>query len=326
MQPTSFSPLGWAAFGAVVLCLLAVDLFSHRGQRGISRRSAIVWSLVWVSTALAFNAFIWATMGAEPAEEFFAAWLLEKSLSVDNLFVFLVLFASLGIPREQQRRVLSWGIFGALVTRALFIGVGAVAIQRWHGILYAFGALLIFAGLKMLRAEKREGEGRLLGFLRARLPLTRELHGEHFVVRERGRLVGTPLLLALVAVELTDVFFAVDSIPAAFAVTESPFIVYSSNVFAILGLRALYSLLSDALSRLRYLRHGLAAVLCFAGVKMLAARWIHLPPLASIGVIVACVAGAVVASLIANRRERGAQRGNPASVGADPPARAQAAR
>jgi tellurite resistance protein TerC len=292
----------WALLAGVMLLLVAIDLFAHRGDHADSKKRALVWSLVWVGAAVLFGILVGVYFGAVAAEQYFAAYLLEKSLSVDNLFLFIVIFGALGIPREEQRRVLTWGIIGALVTRGAFIAVGAAVLQRWHEVTYVFGAILVITALKMLRES--EGESKLLPWLERHMPWTRERDGHRFVVRRAGRLLATPLLVALIAIELTDVVFALDSIPAAFAVSEEPFIIYSSNVFAILGLRALYVVLVGAIANLRYLKYGLSAVLAFAGIKMLAASWIVISPLISVAVIALMIGAAVVASVVARRRER----------------------
>jgi tellurite resistance protein TerC len=293
----------WALLAGIMLLLVSIDLFAHRGDRVDSRRRALAWSMVWVAAAVAFGGFVAAYFGAETAEQYFASYLLEKSLSVDNLFLFLVIFGALGIPLHEQRRVLTWGIIGALVTRGAFIAAGAAVLHRWHEITYLFGAILVVTALKMLR-QSDDSQRRLLPWLERHLPWTRERAGHAFVVRRAGRWLGTPLLLALVAIELTDVVFALDSIPAAFAVSEEPFVVYSSNVFAVLGLRALYQVLVGALAELRYLRYGLSAVLAFAGAKMLVASWIVITPIASVAAIGAMIGVAVGASVHASRRER----------------------
>jgi tellurite resistance protein TerC len=293
----------WCLLAGVMLVVISIDLVAHRGDRIDSRRRALVWSLVWIAAAVAFGVFVAALFGAKVAEQYFAAYLLEKSLSVDNLFLFLVVFAALGIPMAEQRRVLTWGIIGALVTRGVFIGVGAAVLHRWHEITYVFGAILIVTAVKMFR-ETDGASQRLLPWLERHLPWTSERAGHHFIVRRAGRWVATPLLVALIAIELTDVVFALDSIPAAFAVSEEPFIVYSSNVFAVLGLRALYVVLVGAIADLRYLRYGLSAVLAFAGAKMLAAPWIAITPIVSVGVIAVMIGAAVAASVVVARRER----------------------
>jgi tellurite resistance protein TerC len=293
----------WALLAAIVVTSIALDLFAHRGDRVDSKRRALVWTGVWVAVSLVFCGWIWARFGAVAGEEFLAAYLLEKSLSVDNLFVFLLVFGALKIPPAEQRRVLTWGIFGAIVSRGLLIFAGAAAIQQWHALTYVFGAILLIAAFKLLRSPDPDQESPVLGWLEKHMRWTKKLHGHKFITRENGRRVATPLLLALIAIELTDVVFAIDSVPAAFAVSEQPFIIYSSNLLAILGLRALYVVLAGALADLRYLRFGLAAVLGFAGGKLLAASWIKIPPLTSVGVIATCIAISVIYSIRANRRD-----------------------
>jgi tellurite resistance protein TerC len=292
----------WCLLASVMLLLIAIDLFAHRGDHVDSRRRAMVWSIVWIAAAVVFGAWVAVHFGAEAAEQYFAAYLLEKSLSVDNLFLFLVIFGAFGIPPSEQRRVLTWGIIGALVTRGLFIALGSAALQRWHEVTYVFGAILVVTALKMLR-EPDDKPSRLVPWLERHLPWTSERDGHRFIVRCGGRWLATPLLVALLAIELTDVVFAVDSVPAAFAVSEEPFVIYSSNVFAVLGLRALYIVLVGALAKLRYLRFGLSAVLAFAGAKMLAASWFKIPPLVSVTVIALVIFAAVAASVVAARRD-----------------------
>jgi tellurite resistance protein TerC len=292
----------WGLLGIVLLFCIVIDLVAHRGHGADSRRSAIIWSAIWIGVALAFNAFVTVEFGAEAGEQFLAAYLLEKSLSVDNLFLFLVIFGELRIPRTEQRRVLTFGILGALVTRCVFIVLGAAAIARWHEVTYFFGAVLLVTALKLLRTPaESDAPPKSLAWLEKHLPWTRELHGHHFITRIKGRLVATPLLLALIAIELTDIVFAIDSIPAAFAVSEDTFILYSSNVFAVLGLRALYVVLANALHGLEYLRFGLSAVLAFAGTKMLVASYVKVPPLVSVLVIAMCIGAAIVASVVARK-------------------------
>jgi len=293
----------WGLLAGLMLLLVSIDLFAHRGDHIDSRRRAVVWSLVWVAAAVVFGVFVAGYFGAETAEQYFAAYLLEKSLSIDNLFLFLVIFTAMKIPSSEQRRVLTWGIIGALVTRGVFIGLGAAILHRWHEVTYVFGAILVITALKMLR-ESDDKPSKLLPWLERRLPWTSERAGHAFVVRRAGRWVATPLLVALIAIELTDVVFALDSIPAAFAVSEEPFVIYSSNVFAVLGLRALYVVLVGAIAELRYLRYGLSAVIAFAGAKMLVAPWIAITPILSVAVIAVMIGVAVVASVAATRRER----------------------
>jgi len=292
----------WPALAVTIVVLLIIDLLAHRRDTTPSRRAAILWSVFWVAAAALFGVAVTLGLGRDAGEEYFAAWLLEKSLSVDNLLLFLVIFSATGLNENDQRRVLSWGVCGALVARGVFIAVGSTALERWHFLIYPLGGLLLLLGVKMLWPQKDTGEPpKLLTWLKRRLPLTDDVEGHHFFVRKGGRWLGTPLLLALFAVELSDVLFAVDSIPAVFSVSETPFIVYSSNLFAILGLRALYVVLSGALAQLRYLKHGLAAVLCFGGLKLVGGPWVHVPPGVSLAVIGGVLFVAVLASLLHTR-------------------------
>lgn len=295
----------WALLAAIVLLSISIDLFAHRGDHVDSKKRALVWTLVWVGVSLAFNVFVAFWFGLAAAEEFLAAYLLEKSLSVDNLFVFLLVFGALSIPVTEQRRVLTWGILGAILSRGVLIFAGAAAVQRWHALTYVFGGILVLAAVKLLRSEDKPSDepSAVVVWLEKHLRWTRTLHGHRFFVRIDGKRVATPLFIALLAIEATDIVFAIDSVPAAFAVTNEPFIIYSSNLLAILGLRALYVVLAGALADLRYLRYGLAAVLGFAGAKLLLVTWIKIPPLASVAVIAVCIAVAVLASIRANRRE-----------------------
>src|SRR5688572_26605815 len=243
----------WLVFAAIVLISLVVDLVAHRGGRGHTRRSATLWSIGWIVLAFIFAGWIWWRLGAASAGNFVSAYLMEKSLSIDNMFVFMVVFSRLGIPQAEQHRVLFWGIIGALVARALFIAAGSSLLTRWHDIVYVFGAFLIYTAYRTARAESltEPAESKLLEWMRRHLRVCEDLHGHKFLARIDGKLVATPLLVALLTIEATDVMFAIDSVPAVFAITEDPFIVYSSNVFAILGLRALYLVLSDLLKNLR---------------------------------------------------------------------------
>jgi len=294
----------WALLALVLLISLSIDLLAHRGDHVDSRSRAVMWTVLWIVVALGFNVFVWMSFGRQAGEEFLAAYLLEKSLSVDNLFVFLLVFGALRIPQAEQRRVLTWGILGAIVFRGLLIFAGAAAVARWHALLYVFGAILIIASLKLLREPApEEKESPILTWLSKHLRSTQRLHGHKFFAIENGRRVATPLLLALLSIELTDIMFAIDSVPAAFAVTQEPFIIYSSNLLAILGLRALYIVLASALLGLRYLRFGLAAVLLLAGIKLIVSTWVKIPPLISIGAIALCIGTSVIVSVIANRRE-----------------------
>jgi tellurite resistance protein TerC len=301
----------WVLLGGVLAISITVDLIAHRGDHADSRRSAILWTLAWIALSIGFGVFIALEFGAEPAEQFAAAYLLEKSLSLDNLFLFIVIFAQLGIPPTEQRRVLTFGILGALVTRLVFIMIGAAAIHRWHELTYVLGAVLVLTSLKLLRhrdADTTEPP-RILLWLERHLPWTRQLHGHKFFANVDGRTVATPLLVALITIELADVMFAIDSVPAAFAVSDDTFILYSSNVLAVLGLRALYIVLASVLQGLRYLHVGLAAIVGFAGIKMLVAGWVKFPPLISVLLIAGMMGAAVIASL-RHRQRRPAYVGN----------------
>jgi tellurite resistance protein TerC len=305
VTPTLQIPLWmWGVFACVVLVSLTLDLVLHRGGHGIGRKSAITWSIVWIVSALLFAGWVGITMGADHAQDFVSAYLMEKSLSVDNLFVFMVVFARLRIPEAEQHRVLYWGILGALVARAAFIAGGTALLQRWHDVVYVLGAFLIYTAYKTLRSEPEEtvGKSRVLEWIGRHMRISSRLAGHHFITHESGRRLGTPLLLALITIEATDVLFAVDSVPAVLAISEEPFIVYSSNVFAILGMRALYLVLSDLLRDLHYLRYGLAAILALAGVKMLLSGHVHVPHSVSLGLIVAILVAAIVPSIRLGRR------------------------
>ena len=296
----------WLVFAVVVVVSLAADLFAHRGNRALGRRQGIIWSAAFIAVSLVFAGFVGVAFGGGVALEFLTAYLVEKSLSVDNLFVFLVIFGRLRIPKTEQHRVLFWGILGAFVTRAAFIVAGTAMLERWHFTVYVLGAFLLFTGLKTLRAhpEADVKEGWVLPFLRRHLPFTSRTDGHRFTIVEHGKRMGTPLLLALIAIEVTDVLFAVDSIAAVLAISSSRFIVFTSNVFAILGLRALYLVLADLVSNLRYLHYGLGGILMFVGAKMVTSTLIHIPHWASLLVTVAILTAAVVPSLLSRRRER----------------------
>jgi tellurite resistance protein TerC len=293
----------WIAFNAFVLGLLALDLgVFHRKAHAVKPKEAAMWTGVWVSLALLFCAGLALWKGTAPALTFLTGYVIEQSLSVDNIFVIVLIFQYFKIPEQYQHRVLFWGIIGALLMRGAFIGVGAILIQRFHWILYVFGAFLVITGIRMgIRKEEDEfdAEHNIVMRLATRFfPFTKTLEGQHFLTLENGKRVGTPLLLVLIMVEFTDLIFAVDSIPAIFAVTTDPFLVYTSNVFAILGLRSLYFLLADIIFRFHYLHYGLAIILSFVGVKMLIEKYLEIPIWLSLVVIVAVLAGSIVASLV----------------------------
>ncbi|PKO72447.1 MAG: hypothetical protein CVU20_02410 [Betaproteobacteria bacterium HGW-Betaproteobacteria-14] len=305
----------WAAFIAFVLVMLALDLFVFGGKKAhkVGIREAAVWSLVWVSLALLFNAGLWwhlhDTVGKEIADrkalEFFTGYLIEKSLSVDNVFIFLLIFSSFHVAAEYQRRVLIYGVLGAIAMRAVMILAGAWLVREFSWILYIFGFFLVVTGMRMLvMAEKQPDleKNPLLKFARRHLRISEDHHGEAFTVTKDGVRYFTPLFLVLILIEASDLVFAVDSIPAIFAITTDPFIVFTSNIFAILGLRALYFLLADVADRFHLLKYGLAMVLAFIGAKMLIAPWYHMPVAASLSIVAVLISASVIASLIATRK------------------------
>src|SRR5918993_286894 len=300
----------WVGFNVFVLAMLALDLgVFHRKAHAVSGKEALTWSLVWISLSLVFNAviyFYWDRMApnstytnGEAALAFFTGYLIEKSLSVDNIFVFILIFSFFAVPAAYQHRVLFWGILGALIMRGTLIAVGAALLHEFHWIIYIFGAFLIFTGIRMAwhhEEEVQPDKNPVVKFFRKFMPVTENFEQDNFFVRRAGRLMATPLFLILLVVESTDLVFAVDSIPAIFAVTQDPFIVYTSNVFAILGLRALYFLLANVMDQFQYLKFGLSAVLVFVGLKMLAGDVYKVPVGVSLGVIVCVLGTSVLAS------------------------------
>jgi tellurite resistance protein TerC len=297
-----------------VLGLLALDLFVfHRKAHKVGVREAAWTTAFWVSVALAFGGFVWALAGTGIAGEYFTGYLVEWSLSVDNVFVFSLIFTSFAVPEEYRYRVLFWGVIGALVARAVFVGAGASLLSAFGWLVFVFGIFLVFTGLRMLRrgsgGEQDPRNNRALGLLRRFLPVTKGYENGHFLTRHAGKLYATPLLAVLVVIESSDVIFAVDSVPAVLSITTNPFVVYSSNVFAILGLRHLYFLLEGAVDRFTYLHYGLAAVLIFVGAKfLLEGLGLHIPIAASLPFIALAVGASIAASLIATRRQ-GSNRG-----------------
>ena len=298
----------WIVFACLVAAMLAVDLFGHRHAHIVGFREAAVWSAVWVGVALVFAVAVGVTLGPTAGTEFTTAWLLEKSLSVDNLFVFALIFGYFKVPREYQHRVLFLGVLGALLLRGVFLAAGVAVVDRFTAVLFAFAAVLVYSGVKLLRDDDESydpGSSIAVRVLRKVMRVRDEYVGTRFFVREAGRLVATPLLAVVVAIEAADVVFAVDSVPAVLAVSDDAFIVYSSNAFAILGLRALYFLLAGMLDRFHYLGAGLAVILIFIGAKLALAaahELIHpaipeLPSAASLAVIVTVLAVAIIASL-----------------------------
>ncbi|GAB4429167.1 MAG: TerC family protein [Chloroflexi bacterium OHK40] len=310
----------WIGFLAVVLSLLALDLgVFHRSAHAVSLREAATWTVVWIALSLLFNLGIYLYGGPAPAIDFLTGYLVEYSLSVDNIFIFVLLFSYFRVPAAYQHRVLFWGILGALVMRGAMIVVGAALIERFEWIIYLFGAFLIVTGVRMARSRDDDEElhpesNPLVRFTRRFLPVTKEMHGERFFVRVDGRTFATPLFIVLLIVESTDLIFAIDSIPAIFGITTDPFLVFTSNVCAILGLRSLYFLLAGVMDKFYYLKVGLALILTFVGAKMvlpfvtsffvptLLDHELHIGNLASLGVIAATLTAAIAASLVRARR------------------------
>jgi len=296
------TPLLWAGFTAAVIVLLAVDLLVfHRRAHEVGHREAIAWSVGWVALALLFNLGVYRWFGAQRGLEFFTGYLIELALSVDNLFVFILIFSTFGVPAAYQHRVLFWGILGAQVMRAVFILAGAAILQTFHWVIFLFGGFLVYTGGKILfsrGAEVHPERNPVLKLFGKVIPSIPEYDGPRFLTRRNGRWVATALLPVLVVVEATDVVFAIDSIPAIFGVTKDPFIVYTSNIFAILGLRSFYFLLASAMGKFRYLKVGLGVVLLFVGAKMLISEWVHIPIELSLLVVVAVLGGSVLASVL----------------------------
>ncbi len=309
------TPLLWGSFTVVVLIMLAIDLLlqGRRGAQTMSFRQAAIWSLIWVSVSLLFAAAFWWYLDTHAGREvattqtlaFLTGYVLEKALAVDNVFVWLMLFSYFAIPPQLQRRVLIYGVLGAIVLRTIMIFAGSWLVMQFSWILYIFGAFLLFTGIKMALAREDDtavGDKPVVRWLRQHLRMTDSLEGEKFFIRRNGVLFATPLLLVLIMVELSDVIFAVDSIPAIFAVTTDPFIVLTSNLFAILGLRAMYFLLSNVAERFSILKYGLAVVLVFIGIKMLIVEFYHIPVAVSLSVVGIILGGTLLINAWVNRR------------------------
>lgn len=312
---TIAQPWMWGVFLLFVIAMLAVDIFACGGNKAhkMSAKHAAYWSLVWVSLALLFALGMWyylkessgIVIAQEKTTEFLAGYVIEKSLSVDNIFVFLLIFSHFAVPAEYQRRVLLYGVLGAIVLRFVMILAGVWVVQEFSWVLYLFGAFLVFTGFKMTIAAEKEPDlnaNPIVRYARKILPFTEQFKREKFTVRENGKRFFTPLFLVLILIELSDVVFAVDSIPAIFAITTDPFIVFTSNIFAIMGLRALYFLLADMAERFHFLKYGLALVLIFVGGKMLIVDWWHVPTSLSLLVIASIVAGSVAISLMVTKK------------------------
>lgn len=298
----------WLAVLGIIVVMLVIDLVAHRDAHVISVKEAGAWSIFWVASGITFGFIIWWLFGAEFGQQYFAGFTIEKSLAVDNVFVWAIIFASLGIPPKYQHRVLFLGVLGALIFRGIFIALGAVLIEQFAWILYVFAAFLIFTGIRLFVKRNEHSdptESRFYRFVTRHVRLDPKFYGQRFVIRKNGLLFATPLLLALVLVEFTDIVFAVDSIPAIFAVTTEPFLVFTANAFAILGLRAMYFLLADLVHRFVYLQTGLAAVLIWVGIKMALHDVVKVPTLISLLIIVVILTVAITASLL---KTRGQQR------------------
>lgn len=297
----------WGAFVGAIALFLALDLFVfHRNAHEVSFKEAALTSTVWITLGLSFGGVIWWWQGGTAAGEYLAGYLIEKALSVDNIFVFALIFSYFSVPLAYQHRVLFWGVVGAVVFRAIFIAAGSVILKEFHWTIFLFGALLVFTGIKMAvkRNEELHPENNpVLRLVRRLIPVTNEYHGQKFFLRLDGRWVATPLFAVLVMVETTDIIFAIDSIPAIFAVTSDPFLVFTSNAFAILGLRALYFMLGGLMYRFTYLKYGLAAILVFVGGKMLVSDWVKVDVWLSLLVIGLLVGGSIAVSLLKTRSQ-----------------------
>jgi TerC family integral membrane protein len=302
------TPFLWLIFNLFVLAAIALDLgVFHRRPHKMETREAITWTLVWVGLSLAFGLGVMHFSGEQRGLEFFTGYVIEKALSVDNLFLFLVIFRAFAVDEKIQHRILEWGILGALVMRGTMIAAGAGLIERFSWVLYVFGAFLVYAGLHMLFAKKAEmhpEENRISRFAKRYLRVRKEYAGSKFFVRDGGKLFATPLFVVLLIVEITDITMAVDSIPAIFGITRDPFIVYTSNVFAILGLRAMYFLLAGVLGRLRYLTAGLSFVLAFIGAKMIVEPWVHISVEISLTIVAGILLVALAASLLVSPKTK----------------------
>jgi tellurite resistance protein TerC len=302
----TFPLWAWLAFTALVAVLLFLDLFVfHWGAREVPFKESLWLSGFWIAISLAFGGFVWAVAGPSAGGEYLAAYLIEKSLSLDNVFVFAVIFSAFAVPRKYRYHILFWGVIGALVARFVFILAGTSLLSAFDWLVFVFGAFLLFTALRMFRGREEDADphsSRVLKLMRRILPTTKDYRGDHFFVRENGKLYATPLLAALVVVETSDILFAIDSVPAVLAVTSSAFIAYSSNAFAVLGLRALYFALEGLIDRFVYLHYGLAAILTFVGAKLLLQGvGVHVPIVVSLLVILAAITVSIAASLVATR-------------------------
>lgn len=315
--PEVGTPLFYGVFFTAVLLMVAVDMFSLRknGSHKVGIKEALAWSGLWVAVSCLFAGWLYIELAGNPVYgaavakekvlEFFTGYILEKSLAVDNIFVFLMIFGYFKVAPKYQHRVLLYGVLGALVLRAVMIFIGAALVRQFEWILYLFGAFLLYTGIRMMKSEEDEEDlssNRLLGVVKKIIPIGSEFHGDKFFTIENGKKIATPLFLVLIMIELSDVIFAVDSIPAVFAVTTDPFIVLTSNIFAILGLRAMYFLLADVAERFIFLKYGLAFVLSFIGVKMLMMHWVHIPISISLSVVFGALGASILTSLIYTKK------------------------
>ncbi len=296
------TPLQWGIFLALVFAMLALDLgvFNRKVHR-IGLREALFWSVVWTLVALVFNWWVYSRFGSQIGLEFLTGYVIERALSFDNIFVFIVIFNYFAVPAEYQHRVLFWGILGALISRGIFVALGAALLAKFAWLIFVFGVILLITGIRLLVQKETEvhpERNPVVRLFQRFVPVSPHYHGKRFLIRENGVLKATPLMLVLVVIEATDVVFAVDSIPAVFGVTQNPFIVFTSNIFAILGLRALYFLLAGLMHKFRYLGFGLALVLIFIGAKMLVHEWIHIPVELSLGIVIGILTAAIVVSLL----------------------------
>jgi tellurite resistance protein TerC len=304
---TTITPWHWAGFIICILIFLALDLgVFHRSAHVVKFKEALMWTTVWFCVAMAFSVWLGRARGSEQAEMFITGYLLELSLSMDNVFVIALIFSYFRVPSQHQHRVLFWGILGALIMRGVMIAVGAALVSRFSWVLYIFGAFLLFTGVKMLFAGDGgvEPENNLvLRLARKFFPVAPEFEGQKFFTQWNGRRALTPLALVLLMVETTDLVFALDSIPAIFGVTQDPFIVFTSNVFAILGLRSLYFVLANAIDYFRFLKYGLSLVLVYIGIKMLLVKWVHIPTRLSLGIVVGIIGLSILISVVLGKRE-----------------------
>ena len=316
--PEVGTPLFYGVFFTAVLLMVAVDMFSLRknGSHKVGIKEALAWSGLWVAVSCLFAGWLYIELAGNPGYgaavakekvlEFFTGYILEKSLAVDNIFVFLMIFGYFKVAPKYQHRVLLYGVLGALVLRAVMIFIGAALVRQFEWILYLFGAFLLYTGIRMMKSEEDEEDlsgNRLLGVVKKIIPVGSEFHGDKFFTIENGKKIATPLFLVLIMIELSDVIFAVDSIPAVFAVTTDPFIVLTSNIFAVLGLRAMYFLLADVAERFIFLKYGLAFVLSFIGLKMLMMHWVHIPISISLSVVFGALGASILTSLIYTKKQ-----------------------